>query len=114
MKVLIVDDSYLLRTRLQKALTEVHSELRIKMAGNCSEALEVFRPFSPDTVILDIALPDGSGIELLKNFRREKPDVKVIVFTNYPKAEFKKNCLALGADQFLDKSNIGTLLNYFK
>jgi len=106
MKVLIVDDSHLLQTRLKDALRKVDVNMIISQAVNCKEALELFPHFSPDKVVLDISLPDGSGINLLQEFKKYDPSIHVIMFTNYPTDEFKNCCLELGADGFFDKSNI--------
>lgn len=113
MKVLIVEDSELLQTRLNKVLLEVNKKVRIMQAFNCKEALELFPSVRPEVVILDIALPDGSGIDLLRKFKEDNPMVKVIIFTNYSTSEFKKSCMDLGASQFIDKSNLLSLINTF-
>ena len=114
MKVMIVDDSKLLQTRLINALRKVNENMSISLASSCKEAADMFSLVSPDTVILDIALPDGSGINLLQRFKKEIPTVHVIMLTNYPTDEFKKNCLELGADYFFDKSNMNGLINTIK
>ena len=114
MKVMIVDDSKILQTRLIKALRKVNENMSILKAGSCREAVDQFYYFGPDTVILDIALPDGSGIDLLQRFKKEVPAVQVIMLTNYPTDEFKKSCMDLGADYFFDKSNINGLINTIK
>ena len=110
MKLLIVDDSVLLQNRLRNAIMEVDKTTNIAVASSYKEGLELFSTFGPDTVILDIALPDGSGINLLQIFKKEKPCVKVIIFTNYPTSEFKKSCMKLGADHFFDKSNLSGMI----
>ena len=110
-KVLIVDDSHLLQVRLLNAIKNIDENMNVFQAYNCQEALDLFSSFSPDTVILDISLPDGSGISLLKEFKKYDPSISVIMFTNYPTDEFKKHCLELGADCFLDKSNVNELIN---
>jgi DNA-binding NarL/FixJ family response regulator len=110
MNVLIVDDSDLMQNRLKKSLMESDENMGISQAGSCKEALELFRPDYFDTIILDISLPDGSGINLLREFKKENPATKVIMFTNYPTAEFKKSCLELGADHFFNKSEMAGLL----
>ena len=114
MKVMIVDDSNLLHTRLTNALRKVDESMSISKAGSCKEAVDLFSHFEPDTVILDIALPDGSGIDLLQRFKKEAPAVHVIILTNYPTDEFKKNCMELGADYFFDKSNMNGLIYTIK
>ena len=114
MKIMIVDDSYLLQTRLTNALRKVDENMSISRAANCHEAVDLFSFFEPDTVILDISLPDGSGISLLQRFKNEMPTVHVIMLTNYPTEEFKKDCMELGADYFFDKSNMKELINTIK
>lgn len=111
MKLIVVDDSKILQSRLLKNLMKVDKNIRIRQAFNCKNALELFSAFNPDAVILDIDLPDGSGIDLLQKFKKEDPGAEVIIFTNYPTSEFKEKCLQLGADQFIDKSNLTGLIN---
>ena len=111
MKVLIVDDSILLQKRLMESLMNFDREMLVYQAYSCKEASELFSTFEPETVILDIELPDGSGINLLRRFKEEKPDVKVIVFTNYSTDEFRKSCMDLSAMDFINKSDFLKLLN---
>jgi len=110
MNVLIVDDSVLLQDRLKKTITEVNENICVSFAVNCKEALDMFTLHIYDKIILDISLPDGSGIQLLRLFKKSKPDIDVIMFTNYASAEFKKNCMELGADHFFDKSEMAGLI----
>jgi DNA-binding response OmpR family regulator len=110
MNILIVDDSDLLQNRLKKSLTELNKNINISLASNCQEAMDLFTHQPYDTIILDIDLPDGSGVQLLRLFKKKKPETDVIMFTNYQSAEFKKNCIELGADHFFNKSEIASLL----
>ena len=103
-KVMIVDDSEPMQTRIKDLLLRVFERITIKHALNCQEALKLFSSFEPDVVILDLDLPDGSGIDLLRKFKGDKPAVNVIIFTNYPTSEFKMRCMDLKADHFIDKS----------
>jgi len=111
MKLIVVDDSKILQGRLIKNLMKMDQNLSIRQAFNCKDALELFSVFNPETVILDIDLPDGSGIELLRKFKKEDPGAEVIIFTNYPTYEFKKKCMQLGANHFIDKSDLSGLIN---
>ena len=113
-KVLIVDDSHLVQTMLRKELEGVDRSLRISQAANCEEAVDRFGSFEPDMVILDIELPDGSGIGLLERFKEDRPGLEVIMFTNYATHEFRKRCRELGADHFIDKSDHLGLMNLFR
>jgi DNA-binding response OmpR family regulator len=110
MNVLIVDDSVLLQDRLKKTLTEVNENICVSLACNYQEALDMFTLHPYDKIILDISLPDGSGIDLLRIFKKTKPEIDVIMFTNYPLAEFKNNCIHLGADHFFNKSEMAGLI----
>ena len=114
MKVLIVEDNQLLQSRLTIALKKIDANMIISHAVNCKEALDLFPTFSPDHVVLDISLPDGSGINLLQEFKKKNPAAKVTMFTNFPSDEFRKRCFELGADDFIDKSNMAGLLNVLK
>ena len=111
MKVIIVEDSDLLQKMLMKKLVEDNNNISIMQAFTCQEALELFSSFNPDTVILDIDLPDGSGIELLRKFKKDNSGVRVIMFTNYSAREFKRSCLKLGANLFIHKSNLNELIH---
>ena len=110
MNVLIVDDSVLLQDRLKRSLTELYKHINISFANSCQEAMNLFTLHIYDKIILDISLPDGSGIHLLGLFKKSKPETDVIMFTNYTSAEFKWNCLQLGADHFFNKSEMDGLL----
>ena len=114
MKVLIVDDSDLLQIRLAKAIHKVDEYIKIYQAYSCKEAIELSAPLYPDIIILDISLPDGSGIDLLKQFKNDDPGVMVLIFTNYPTDEFKSKCLEMGADQFFDKSSLTNLVSFIE
>ena len=104
MKVFIVDDSDILRERLRSILTEIK---RVEVMGEAEDALqarEFLEKHTPDAVILDIRMPKGSGIDILEMIKRTKPSIKVIVLTNYPFPQYRKKCIELGAEYFLDKS----------
>jgi DNA-binding NarL/FixJ family response regulator len=79
---------------------------KLKLAGNLnnySGAFELIERENPDLVILDLKLPDGNGINLLKEIRRVNINTKVIVLSLNIHA--KKTCLNMGADYFFDKGS---------
>ena len=58
----------------------------------------------PEVVVLDIRMPGGSGIDVPKHVKRQRPAPVVIMLTNYPFPPYRSRCLAAGADFFFDKS----------
>jgi DNA-binding NarL/FixJ family response regulator len=58
----------------------------------------------PDALILDLHMPGGSGLDVLRAIRAEQPDLFVLICTNYPYPEYREECLTAGANLFLDKS----------
>lgn len=104
MRVLIADDSTLFRERLIDLLAEYPNIEVVGEAGNVEETERLIPECKPDAVILDIRMPGGNGIDVLKTIRRRNPGPGVIVMTNYPYPQYMKKCLDLGADYFFVKS----------
>ena len=105
MKVLIVDDSILLRERLTAMISELPGIKVIGQAENAENAISSIRILKPDVTILDIRMPGGSGFEVLENIKRDKWTPLMIVLTSYPYPQYRKKCLDSGADYFFDKSS---------
>jgi DNA-binding NarL/FixJ family response regulator len=102
-QVLIIDDSLQIRERIA-ALLAASPQVRIAgQAANGRDALDAVKRLKPDTVILDIRLPDQSGIELLKTFKARYPEMAVIMLTNLDHPRYRQRCRQLGADHFLSK-----------
>ncbi len=105
MKVLIADDSKLIRKRLMKFLLSNKAVENIIEAENFQESLEAIKNKKPAVILLDIHMPGGSGIDVLKNIKTNSYSPTVIMFTNHPLPKYKSECMRLGADYFFDKSN---------
>jgi len=103
-RVLIVDDSEPIRERLRVLLCESPYIQIVGQARNGREARDALKQCRPDTVILDIRLPDSSGIALLKEIKIQFPDTAVIMLTNFDYAQYRQQCRELGADSFLNKT----------
>lgn len=104
MKVFIVDDSTVVVERLAELLKEVPE---VRLAGQASDAPNAIRDIQkekPDVLILDLQMPGGSGLDVLRAVRPSFPHLRVLVCTNYPYPQYRQECLAAGADFFLDKS----------
>ena len=104
MRILIADDSTLVRNSLKKLLLSIDNSLQIGESKNIQQTLKIFQQLNADLIILDIRMPDGNGIEALKIIKKQKPEQKVMMFTNYPNALNRAKCEAAGAEYFFDKS----------
>jgi DNA-binding NarL/FixJ family response regulator len=102
--ILVVDDSPLIIKRLVEMLREIPNIGWIRHAGSYQEAMSMFSEHQPRILLLDINLPDRSGIEILRNARENSPSVKVIMSTNQANEYYQKLCVKLGADYFIDKT----------
>ena len=103
-KVFIADDSLVVREHLVTMLDELPRIVIVGQAENVAEAINGILELRPDVVILDIRMPDGSGIDVLQTIKQGEPAPMVIILTNYPYPAYRQKCLQAGADFFLDKS----------
>ncbi|HKB42044.1 MAG TPA: response regulator transcription factor [Gemmataceae bacterium] len=104
MRILIADDSVIVRDRLIALLNELQGIEVIAQAEDAMEARSLARKLKPDVAILDLRMPKGSGADVLFDLKKLHPAPKVIMLTNYPHAENRKKCIDGGADYFFDKS----------
>ncbi|MEO5592935.1 MAG: response regulator transcription factor [Chitinophagaceae bacterium] len=102
--ILIVDDSPLIVKRLIDMLNELENLEWIKKAGNYSEAVQLITDTEPNILLLDINLPDKSGIDILRITKENNPSTRVIMITNQANEYYRKLCMRLGADYFIDKT----------
>ncbi|HEV3421948.1 MAG TPA: response regulator transcription factor [Candidatus Acidoferrum sp.] len=104
MKIFIADDSRVVVERLAGLLEEVPGTHLVGQAGDVPSAVKGIQKLKPDAVILDLHMPGGSGLDVLRAIRTAHPDLFVLICTNYPYPEYREQCLAAGANLFLDKS----------
>ena len=100
-KVLIVDDEKLVRWSLRQKCEEWG--YHVLEADNGSAALRVAHNESPDLVLLDVRLPDASGIEILEQLKKSNDARAIIMITADPQLEDVKTALKLGAYDFVGK-----------
>jgi response regulator of citrate/malate metabolism len=103
-KVLLVDDAMLITKRLSEMIGEVEAVSDIFVSSNYENAVNIVEANKPDLVLLDIHLPDKSGIELLGYLRTNHPDLIVIMVTNKASQYYRDLCQQEGAHHFIDKS----------
>lgn len=109
-KVLLVDDHAIMRDGI-RAILSLHDDIDIVgEASEGQEAIEKTRELSPDVVIMDVAMPDMDGIEATRRIRKESPNVKVIMLTQYDNKEYVLSAIKAGAAGYVPKRALGSEL----
>ena len=100
--IIMADDSVYIRKIVSSCLTD--TEFEVAGEGcNGAEALELVKEHSPDVVLMDVTMPGTSGTDALKLIMEAKPDAKVLMLSSLGTEEIVTECLALGAQTFIQK-----------
>ena len=102
-KVLLVDDHDLIRQGLRRAFERAEDFTVVAEASSVAEGLAVAAQHKPDVVLMDIRLPDGSGLEAVKKLRAANPHMGIVVLTMYAGDEHLFGALEAGASAFVPK-----------
>ena len=103
LSLLIVDDHEVVRQGLAALLGRRPEFQVVAEAGTVAEAVAAARKFRPDLVVMDVRLPDGSGIEACREIRAEMPDTRVVMLTSYPDEDAVLSAIIAGASGYLLK-----------
>jgi len=104
MDLFIVEDSIPVRERLVRTLEGLEGLDIVGTAEDVTAAIAGLETTPPDALILDLQLPSGSGLQVLRAVREKLPAMRVIVMTNFAAEPYRKAAMAAGAEIFLDKS----------
>jgi DNA-binding NarL/FixJ family response regulator len=103
--VLVVDDSTVIRRRVRQLMEKEPRIVRLFEAGDAAEGYSLFKICRPDVVVLDLELPDLSGLDVLKSIKEAARSSVVIILTTYREPEIRNECLRRGASAFLSKDS---------
>jgi DNA-binding NarL/FixJ family response regulator len=103
LRLLIVDDHEVVRQGLVALLGRREGFEVVAEAGTVAEAVDMARTFTPDIVVMDVRLPDGTGIEACREIRAELPGTRVVMLTSYPDEEAVLSAIVAGAAGYLLK-----------
>jgi two-component system response regulator DevR len=103
LRLVVVDDHEVVRQGLVALLDRRDTFQVVGEAGTVEEAMTVVRRMKPDLVIMDVRLPDGSGIEACRDIRSEMPEVRIVILTSYPDEEAVLSAIIAGASGYLLK-----------
>jgi two-component system, NarL family, response regulator len=110
LRVLIAEDHFVTRIGIKAVLTAEPDILLVAEAETGSDAIAGFFAHRPDVAIVDLRLPDLSGIDVIKAVRADLPDARFIVLTGSPGSEGVYRALQAGARAYLLKDSTGTEL----
>lgn len=109
-RVVLIDDSPIIRLGLKSALEDYPAIVIVGEAGNATEGLKVVTAQRPDVVLLDLHLPDKSGLEVCRAIREHRNRVRVLILTSDGNPRHVQSALEAGASGYLLKENDGATL----
>lgn len=103
-RVLVVDDHFVVRMGLVAAINMEDDMVVVAEASDCQQALEQYRKFNPDIVVMDLRMPDMDGIASTRLLCRETPAARVIIFSSFGGDDNIRRALEAGAHAYVIKS----------
>ncbi|MGA3169623.1 MAG: response regulator transcription factor [Chthoniobacteraceae bacterium] len=107
LKALVIDDHPLVRRGLVETIQEEFPNISITEAADSQSCMELVWRENWDVVLLDIAMPGRSGLDILKEIKQERPKMPVLILSNYSEDQFAIRSLKSGADGYLTKDVLG-------
>jgi len=115
MRLLIVDDNVLFREGLVSLLKEQTDITVVGEAGCVLEAIKLARELSPDLILMDFGLPDGSGLDAMRPILAENPQINIVFLTIHEQDEHLFAAIRAGAKGYLLKNvSVSNLLDFLR
>jgi len=105
-RVVLVEDHLLVRSGLRHLLEAKGPVRVVGEAGSCREALELLEKVQADVVILDVSLPDGTGIALCQRLRERFPELRLLALSMHEDAEYVRGFLQAGGQGYVSKAAV--------
>jgi two-component system invasion response regulator UvrY len=105
MRILITDDHAVVRQGLKQILAEEFKRAEFGEASNVQEAIEKVWKENWDVVVLDITMPGRSGLEVLKEIKKSRPKLPVLMLSMHPEDQFAVRLLKIGASGYMTKES---------
>jgi len=114
MRILLTDDHAVVRHRLRQILADEFKKAVFGEARNATEALDLVWKENWDVVVLDITMPGRSGLDVLREIKKSKPKLPVLVLSMHPENQFAVRVLKRGASGYMTKESApGELVGAF-
>lgn len=108
--ILLVDDHPLFREGLKSLVSGNPHYAVAGEAGDTEAALRLARELRPDIVLLDISLPDGSGLDVIRQLKKRQPETHVLVLSMHAKIDLIAECFRAGAEGYIVKESTASQL----
>jgi len=105
-KMLVADDHAIIREGLKQIIADVHDIVVVDEASNGNEALNHALQKDYDVILMDISMPDKSGLDVLKELKTRKPYLKVLILSMHPEEQYAIRALKAGASGYLTKDSL--------
>lgn len=105
MRALCIDDHAIFRQGVKQILQEYDRQVKIGEAATARAAMQLARESRWDVVLLDLSLPDRSGLQLLGELKREQPDLPIVVLTMHGDDEYAVRAVRGGASAYVTKES---------
>ncbi len=102
-RILVADDHQIVRAGISQFIADERDLLVVAEAASGDEVLSQIRHNDFDVILLDISMPDKNGIDTLRVIRQTKPDLPVLVLSNFPEDQYAINMLRAGANGYICK-----------
>lgn len=103
MNILIVDDHELIRHCLSRIVSEEFTDVKILEASNGMEAEKRVRSSKPDLIIMDMSMPDKTGLDVLKQLRSESIKTPILILSIHPENQYAMRVLKAGGNGYITK-----------
>jgi len=106
MRILIADDHHMVRRGVGDLLSKEAGWEICGEATDAAQAIQKASELNPDLVVLDISMPDGSGLEAARRIRQEIPHVRILMMSHHDATQFVQSAIESGADGCIDKARL--------
>jgi DNA-binding NarL/FixJ family response regulator len=103
-RTLLVEDNVIFRKSISEILNGEFPAMDIEEASNGEEALQHIQALPPNLILMDIKLPDESGLKLTQSIKATHPEIPIIILTSYNIPEYRDAARQAGANAYLVKS----------
>lgn len=105
-KLLIADDHAVVREGVKQIVQDSRDIVVVSEVGNGQEVLKIIEEQEIDVVLLDISMPGRSGLDIMKQLKKLKPELHILILTMHPEEQYAIRAFKAGASGYLNKKSV--------